>query len=265
MHIEEEVDEEEMSDRSPACCFWESLPFVFGFLEAPYLSNAAMVCRQWALVVRSVTMERGRQFLHDLPELRERLMMPLSDIEDHFTRADVLTLRQLLRVPRQVQLVGEAVVSLLRPRQNASFGAFRNLIADPQFFDLIRKFDPSTVNELPERALCRLHYRVVDPMFQPDQVAEACPAATGLCMWVLSMYSQVPLHQLEMKAIRLQHYLRLAEEATHAPVAPGVDSGHKEAAPETDPFQPIQSPSRIAQMATETLNQISNFEERGIE
>ena len=33
---------------------------------------------------------------------RERLMMPLSDIEDHFTRADVLTLRQLLRVPRQV-------------------------------------------------------------------------------------------------------------------------------------------------------------------
>lgn len=227
-YMDDEDDDGERPDPSPNCRFWEALADVFMFLEPPELTTAAVVCRQFALVVRSVNMDRCRFFLQQMPELRERLTIPPTDIDEYLTRQHILTLRQHLKVPREAQLVGEAVVTLLRPRQNASFAAFRNLIADPEFFSMVRSFDPSAVALLPERALHRLHQRVIDPLFQPDAVAAAVPEAVGLCLWVLSIYSQVPLAQLEMKAIRLENYLHLAEEATHVPPADVTEEDYED-------------------------------------
>ena len=148
------------------------------------------------------------------------------ELEEACTKQDLLVLRSLLTVPREAQLVGEAVATLLRPKQNASFSAFRNLIAEAQFLHTLAGYDESEVPDLPERALERLQQRVVDPLFQPDIVAQACPAAVGLCMWVLSMYSRVLAAQLEHRAECMGHYLALAEDAAHCGMSaalPGDD------------------------------------------
>eukprot|EP00961_Rhodomonas_salina_P038056 511646-Rhodomonas_salina.1 len=116
------------------------------------------------------------------------------------TKADIVEVKSFTKPPPLVQVVMEAVCTLLH--QPASWESAKRVLGQTDFMDQLLTLDKDNIDNKVIRSLKRY---IDNPDFNPETVGTVSKAAKGLCMWcrAIDVYAAVA-REVEPKKARLR-------------------------------------------------------------
>lgn len=105
---------------------------------------------------------------------------------DKLEKKEVAEVRSYSNPPKQVELVMEAVLTILAPSEKPSWASAKKELNDPNFISRIKNYDKE---HMPNKVLKRLEPYTQNPNFTPKALESISAAAMALCQWVHALES----------------------------------------------------------------------------
>jgi dynein heavy chain, axonemal len=145
---------------------------------------AKKVQEEEAIVSRqaSETAEIAADAQRDLDKALPALESAVKALKS-LTKADITEVRSFQNPPKAVQIVLEAVCTLLGEKE--SWDNAKKLLNQSNFTEMLMEFDKDNI---PEKRLKKLRKDYINlEEMQPDVITRVSKAGTGLCLWVRAM------------------------------------------------------------------------------
>eukprot|EP01119_Soliformovum_irregulare_P017771 TRINITY_DN5330_c1_g1_i1.p1 TRINITY_DN5330_c1_g1~~TRINITY_DN5330_c1_g1_i1.p1 ORF type:complete len:2639 (+),score=886.96 TRINITY_DN5330_c1_g1_i1:107-7918(+) len=106
-------------------------------------------------------------------------------------RGDIVEVRSFANPPKMVKIVMEAVCILkgLKPTWDEA----RRMLSEFNFLQSLEQYEKDNI---PDAILGKVQKYIVDPEFQPEEVAKKSVAAKSLSMWVIAIYNYAQIYKV---------------------------------------------------------------------